>query len=279
MFNLIVSGNIRERRGAMSAGRVFEYTEEYLLETYKPAGILNVQDLTQLPTILMDEGVGEEEVTIGWLTRVELQSGEYRFWFHVDPDVPKMTNAELNEIAAELGIDHFEFHRNHWAIKEADLFQVLFKQHIVRPPRPSVFELSDRPVNQNLVSLMMPFSPAFNGVYDALRRPLEADGFTCTRADDFWMHAHIIQDIIELICTSSIVVCDLSEKNANVFYETGIAHTLGKDVILIAQSMDDIPFDLRALRCIIYVNDRRGLERLSEDVLARTRDLTSRPRS
>ena len=61
-----------------------------------------------------------------------------------------------------------------------------------------------------------------------------------------------------MICKSSVVVCDLTGKNANVFYEAGIAHSLGKDVILITQSADDVPFDLRHLRYIPY-SVSRGL--------------------
>ena len=89
------------------------------------------------------------------------------------------------------------------------------------------------------------------------------------RADNFWLHAHIMQDIIELICTSKVIICDLSGKNPNVFYETGIAHTLGKEVILITQHIDDVPFDLRALRFITYLNNEEGRARLAADILAR----------
>ena len=35
-------------------------------------------------------------------------------------------------------------------------------------------------------------------------------------------------------------------------YELGIAHTMGKKVILITQDVNDIPFDLRHLRHLHY---------------------------
>ena len=41
------------------------------------------------------------------------------------------------------------------------------------------------------------------------------------------------------------MVVDFSGKNANVMYETGIAHTLGKKVIPITQRIDDIPSDMQ----------------------------------
>jgi hypothetical protein len=47
-------------------------------------------------------------------------------------------------------------------------------------------------------------------------------------------------------------VADLTDNNSNVMYETGIAHALGKEVVLITQDVKALPFDLHALRCITY---------------------------
>ena len=87
-----------------------------------------------------------------------------------------------------------------------------------------------------------------------------------------------MQDIVELICTSQVVVCDLSGKNPNVFYEAGIAHTLGKEVILITQSIDDVPFDLKPLRCIEYLNNCEGLKKLARDVVERINTIRNKLR-
>ena len=35
--------------------------------------------------------------------------------------------------------------------------------------------------------------------------------------------------------------------------------TIGKEVVLITQSMADVPFDLRHLRCIVYEYVPRGM--------------------
>ena len=75
------------------------------------------------------------------------------------------------------------------------------------------------------------------------------------RADDIWVNDHIMADIIGLIWRARVVISDLSGKNANVFYETGIAHTLGRDVIQITRAPADVPFDLQPLR---YVHPRDG---------------------
>ena len=65
------------------------------------------------------------------------------------------------------------------------------------------------------------------------------------------------------------MICDCSGRNPNVFYEAGIAHTLGREVILIAQSDHDIPFDLRHLRYVRYLNNDQGRAELSAALLAR----------
>ncbi|MEL7657806.1 MAG: hypothetical protein AAGU75_18080, partial [Bacillota bacterium] len=64
-----------------------------------------------------------------------------------------------------------------------------------------------------------------------------------------------------------IIIADLIHRNPNVFYETGIAHTLGKDVILISQEQGDIPFDLRHIRTIFYKNTPRGAEEFSKKLI------------
>jgi hypothetical protein len=48
------------------------------------------------------------------------------------------------------------------------------------------------------------------------------------------------------------------------FYEVGIAHAQGKPVLLLAQSLDDVPFDLRHRRILIYEYSPPGLHALDE---------------
>jgi hypothetical protein len=198
----------------------------------------------------------------------------YRLSYFVDPEIPRMTNADVYEMASDLKLHDWEFSRNHWAVKDADLFRVLYRRKLAQKVQPTVFQLSKNPVKPKLVSLMMPFSAEFTRVYDTLKSKIEAAGFQCCRADDIWVHSHIMQDILELICTSRVVICDLSGKNPNVLYEAGIAHTLGKEVILLTQHMEDVPFDLRALRCITYLRNQEGCDKLAVDVLARLSSIT-----
>lgn len=74
---------------------------------------------------------------------------------------------------------------------------------------------------------MMPFHPSFDLVYATLRASPETAGLRCRRADDIWENPAVIQDVVSLIDRSSVVICDCTDRNPNVFYEIGIAACVG----------------------------------------------------
>lgn len=141
-----------------------------------------------------------------------------------------------------------------------------------RPPErivtfaPDVFRVPDKPVEANVLSVMMPFEGRFAGTYQAIRNVCARLGINCKRADDIWDNSILIQDVFELIFTSRAVITDFTDRNPNVFYETGVAHTLGKIVIPITQSVGDIPFDLRHHRALTYLPNAEGLAKLEKDL-------------
>jgi hypothetical protein len=65
----------------------------------------------------------------------------------------------------------------------------------------------------------------------------------------------------------------LTKGTSNVFYEAGLAHVLGRAVVLISQSDEDVPFDLRHRRYIRYNNSKKGREALSADLTSRLKTL------
>lgn len=141
---------------------------------------------------------------------------------------------------------------------------------------PNIFNLPSESVDPNLVSVMMSFTPSLNLVYGSIQSAAHQQGLVCTRADNIWDHSTVIQDIFSLIFRSFIVVCDFTGKNPNVFYEAGIAHTLGKHVIPITQSKQDIPFDLQHHRYIKYLNNSEGLGELQEALSPRFSTLNTK---
>ncbi|MCC7421730.1 MAG: hypothetical protein IT428_15725 [Planctomycetaceae bacterium] len=117
--------------------------------------------------------------------------------------------------------------------------------------------------------VLMPFRNDLQAVFSEHVTPVcrrcDLDVF---RGDDFFSSNQIMNEVWNAIYYSSLIIADCTGKNANVFYELGIAHTLGKPALLLSQSLDDVPFDLRHWRCLIYDSSVSGLERLDTELAA-----------
>jgi WXG100 protein secretion system (Wss), protein YukD len=116
--------------------------------------------------------------------------------------------------------------------------------------------------------MIMPFGKDLTSVYLRCIKPFleQSLNLTIKRGDDFSPPSSVMPDIWSAICNCSLIIADCTGHNANVFYEIGIAHTLGKDVILINQNDDVLPSNLRGIRVIIYQNDAEGLQTLRDEL-------------
>ena len=109
----------------------------------------------------------------------------------------------------------------------------------------------------------MPFDAKYEAIYNQVIKPTgEEKSLEVKRADDIFSVNPIISDIWENINKARVLIADVSGRNPNVFYELGIAHTVGKEVVIITQNKDDIPFDLKHRRYFVYSNDTSGLQKL-----------------
>ena len=275
MYNLIV-GAIN---GTVGVDRMLEHTDEGVVGNLRPGGVLDASSLLGLPTLVIPE-TGDTSVPqvarVGSIVSLTRAGRDFRYEFTPNPKIPEIPSSQIEVAAHALQVGDWEFHRSHWAVKDVDLYRVLFEERLAGLPSPEVFRLPTRTPDPDRVAVMMPFDAAFNPVWESLREAVLESGWRCQRADDIWENNAIIQDIVELIARSKVVVCDLTGKNANVFYEVGIAHTLGREVVLITQSAADVPFDLQHLRHIQYLGNSEGLEQLKESLLDRLRFLMDR---
>lgn len=134
---------------------------------------------------------------------------------------------------------------------------------------PHVFELPDSLFDDSLVALMIPFNAEFAPVIDAVKRAAATCQLQCQTANDLWRESVIVQEIFNLIVRSKVVIADFSGRNPNVMYEIGIAHTLGKTVIPITQNINDMPFDIKHHRALVYLANGQGIEKLQGDLEAK----------
>lgn len=272
MFNLIMRHfDWNDPNASMHVGRMFEYTDARIAEQFQQDRQPLLDRLAALPCLFMPEGRQDEICRVGSVVRPRIVNGEVRFTYTLDPDVPPLTNRLIWENRGRFDMpEDFEFSRNHWAVKELDLYQFLLGNVRPRRQRPSVFQIAEHEaIEQHLVSVMMPFDAGFGNVYHAIQQAAINCGLISRRADEIWEAPGIIQDVVNLIDRARIVVCDCTNRNPNVFYEAGIAHTLGREVIIITQSPHDVPFDLRHLRYVHYLNNHEGLLALTQALQGR----------
>ncbi|MDB5713025.1 MAG: hypothetical protein JWO15_422 [Sphingomonadales bacterium] len=279
MFNVIMRHyDWNEPTGSMELGRVLENTDPTLAAKYRDDNLPAFDRLRHLPCLFIPEGVQGEICRIGSLGATRVVNGEVKFEYIIDQDVPPLRNSFIHEhkrwLEMNLHRHDWDFSRNHWAVKDIDLYRFLLRTVNPRRQRPSVFNIAEHEVIETqLVSVMMPFDVAFAPVYMAIQQAGIAYNLLTRRADEIWEAPGIIQDIVSLIDRARIVVCDLTGRNPNVFYEAGIAHTLGREVIIITQSEHDVPFDLRHLRHIRYLNNSEGLAALTQSLSERMRTI------
>ncbi len=116
----------------------------------------------------------------------------------------------------------------------------------------------------------MPFGGNFDGYYKHVIKPaVEQASLRVKRGDEIFGTGPIITDIWNAIWKSRVIVADVTGKNANVNYELGLAHALGVPTILLTQNMNDVPFDYRHRRCIVYnTADAVWQTKLSADIVS-----------
>ncbi len=261
MYNLLVQYMPWEGgTGTVSAHRLFEHTDDTLKNQFKSGEKTLLDKMVQLPCLFMQEGRRDGLARVGAITRIRPSDTDIAIEYSFDPNIDPIPNKVMFANRAEFDIrNDFEFSRTHWPVKDVDLFRTLLR--LSQPLRrgPNVFSIAkDETIEQTLVSVMMPFGAAFSPIYEAIQGAATEVGLLCRRADEIWETPAIIQDIVNLIDKSFIVVCDCTGRNANVFYEIGIAHTLGREVVLITQVDADVPFDLRHLRYVKYLDNEEG---------------------
>ena len=261
MYNLLVQYRPwKDGIETVSTDRLFEYTDDALENQFKSGDAVQFDRLLQMPCLFMQEGTRDGLAQVGTITRIRPSGKELLIEYFFDPTISPIPNKVIFANKTDFDIRRdFEFSRTHWALKDVDLFRALLK--LSRPLRggPKVFSIAKNEViERTLVSVMMPFSAEFGGVYETVQSAARQIGLVCRRTDEIWEAPAIIQDIVNLIDKSFVVICDCTGRNANVFYEIGIAHALGREVILITQVDADIPFDLRHLRYVKYLDNDEG---------------------
>ncbi len=99
-----------------------------------------------------------------------------------------------------------------------------------------------------------------------LQQTLRSIGWDSYRAGALYAQ-EILDDTWQAINEVEVVIADLTYKHPDVFYKLGLAHALGKRIILITQHARDLPPDFHRFPYVVYDNNIHGLQRLSERII------------
>lgn len=272
-YNLICFGNLESdvlRRASGSTtfelDRVFEHTSKTLREHYDE----NTSALEALPTLIVGEcTLGGDTRTPAFFSRL---TGVHDRGANLGFEYRHLSNNLTAEEVFGSGlfnVDRNENYRTHWAVKEGNLIDQVFNLFESRSgdDRPKFFDVEPWPLPQrDHIAVMMPFAAEFDPVYTSIKAACKEAGFPALRVDEIYGPNKIVNDAFSTIVQSRVVVCDLTNKNPNVLYETGLAHARGCEVVLLTQNDQDVPFDLGQIRYIKYMPNGEGLERLQEQL-------------
>ena len=261
-------------RSSFPADRLFEYTDDELKERYQN----DLASLSGLPTLVLGELRGGQAApaVLGHLDDIERRGGNLRFrfehWFDQFKADEVFDSGYFDITTSRSGID--ERTRTHWAVKRGNLFEGLFKllNDKSTSERPRLFSVERWPLpTLGHIAVMMPFAKEFDPVYEAIQAACTSQRFQTLRVDEIYGPSKIMDDVFSTIVQSRLVISDLTGRNPNVLYETGIAHALNREVIMIVQNDQDVPFDLGHIRYVRYMPNKEGLEKLREDLLTSIR--------
>lgn len=186
---------------------------------------------------------------------------DYPFIVQFPSGIIDLPSEERKPIINSVVLSHLDSEINRF-IKEKNMVQL---NPIFGSPAYSIQNKS--------IFVLMPYNDELDGIYNNIIKPTiegEKLGFTCKRADEIKSNKAIIEDIFKGICEARIVIADLTNLNPNVMYELGIAHTVGKDTILLFQKNDEVkfPLDITHIKRIEYKNDAIGGKKLENDIIA-----------
>jgi hypothetical protein len=103
------------------------------------------------------------------------------------------------------------------------------------------------------VFVAMPFADSMDDVFHyGIQNAVNAAGYLCERADQSSFTGDVLDWVKKRIASASLIVADLSTANPNVYLEVGYAWGCGKTTILTVRQTDDLKFDVRGQRCLVY---------------------------
>lgn len=132
---------------------------------------------------------------------------------------------------------------------------------------PKEFKNLKQNINEKMCFIIMPFKEEKNGVYETIKRAVQECGLNYDRSDELKKSSPFINKIISSINSAYYLIVDISDLNANVLYELGIAHTLrdADRVLILKDTQTECPSDLKHITYFSY--EKNNTQQLYDNVV------------
>jgi hypothetical protein len=110
----------------------------------------------------------------------------------------------------------------------------------------------DTVVDPRLVFVLTPFHTKYTPAYDVIAQVCSKLGLQAVRGDEEFVEGELFPTILKSIARANLVIANIDGRNANVFYELGLAHGMDKTTLLIAPALFRVPFDLQSKKIVFY---------------------------
>ena len=119
-----------------------------------------------------------------------------------------------------------------------------------------------------LIFVAMPFDRKMDDIFHyGIRNAVNNAGYLCERADELIFTGDILSLIKRRIGKASLLIADLTTTNPNVYLEVGFAWGLGVPTVLLVQDAQELKFDVKGQRCIVYSGIRELEEKLGKELM------------
>jgi len=177
----------------------------------------------------------------------------------------KISIAEINEPRAKRLRDVLE------SLLPDGIIKVRNKGRLARRSTNTDRLISEAGINSEdkpLIFVAMPFDKKMEDIFHyGIRNAVNNAGFLCERIDEVVFTGDIFDLIKRRIGKARLVIADLTTANPNVYLEVGYAWGLGIPTVLIVQAAEELKFDVKGQKCIIYSGIRELEEKLSKELL------------
>lgn len=238
------------------------HLQKGIVRSQLPCDMLAVMDKDNLHVVAQLRSENRTSTYIynpeaSWSPQKVLNSAQWEFRF-TDPFLirfPANLVAEKNErheALREIASDHID--------SEFNRFMGLLSMLRTRP----IFGSAPGSVSPEMALLLLPSPEKPDKNSQAITEAAEAEGLTVALAEDIRKGKSAVREMWTMINEARIVMADLTGPDPGVMYGLGIAHTVGKETILICPKGSEYLAGIPNTHRIEYTDSDDGRMRLAQ---------------